>query len=299
MRCFSDHPYFARWDLGIDFEHREPKSYGMTYGQALLYGAIQGVTEYLPVSSSAHLILLPKFLGTQDPGLTFDVFLHVGTLLATLIYFWREWLVVASSVPGLKEVAWVNSFRSDTQVSWKLIVIATLPALVAGALVHEWAETIFRGNVVQAVTLVTGGLLLFLSDRLIRERKDLSRITPFDAVMVGIAQCFALVPGMSRSGSTMTGARALGFDRASAAKFSFLISAPITAAAIVFELRNFDQLLASADEVGPILVAGASSFVFGILAIGGLIRMLRRFGYLSFAIYRIALAIAIIQILGI
>lgn len=273
----------------------------MTYTEAMIYGAVQGVTEYLPISSSAHLILLPKFLRTQDPGLTFDVFLHMGTLLATLIYFWREWRDILFTLPGFEKYGMARQGwpQSEPLVSWKLIVVATLPALAAGALFHDWVETVLRGNQVLASTLVAGGILLVLADAICARRRSLGSARVSDALWIGIAQCFALMPGMSRSGSTIIGGRLLGFDRSSAAKFSFLISAPVTAAAVVFELRNWDRLFDGTIALGPLLVAGFSSFVFGCLAIGGLLRLLKRFGFLSFAVYRLALALTIFQVLGV
>jgi undecaprenyl-diphosphatase len=269
----------------------------MSYLEALLYGAVQGITEYLPISSSAHLILIPKFLKHDDPGLTFDVFLHLGTLMATVLYFWKDWLGILRTIPGLRGRSQVTQATDGSVISWKLIVIATLPALMAGALLHQWVETVFRGTHVLIVTLVAGGLLLYGADALCSRKRLLHSARANDALWVGIAQCFALVPGVSRSGSTMMGGRLLGFDRTAAARFSFLISAPITAAALIFELRNWNALLDSPIGIGPLMVAGVSSFAFGCLAIGGLLRLLRRFGYLSFAVYRVLLAIVIFIVL--
>jgi undecaprenyl-diphosphatase len=267
----------------------------MTYEQALLYGAVQGVTEYLPVSSSAHLILLPRFLNTEDPGLSFDVFLHLGTLLATLGYFWRDWLEILRNLTR-PAALWAEPAHG---ASWKTIAIGTVPALIAGALLHHAAETVLRDNGLMVVTLAVGGILLYAVDLWMPQSKTVAGVSPRDALGVGLMQCLALMPGMSRSGSTMIGGRLLKLDRAAAARFSFLLSAPITAAAIVFELRKWPELMHGTVGIGPLVVAGLSSFLFGVLAIGGLLRMLRRFGYLSFAIYRVALAMAIYRILGV
>lgn len=269
------------------FELMIPK---MTYWEALLYGAVQGVTEYLPISSSAHLILLPKFLGTQELGLTFDVFLHVGTALATVSYFWRDWWRILRF--GLRSPQ--EQIGRPGQVSLVWLIIATIPALIAGAGLHRWIESVLRGPQILMVTLAVGGVLLWSVDRWARRARHSDQVGVKDAVAMGIAQCFALVPGMSRSGSTMIGARLLGFDRASAARLSFLMSAPVTFAAIVYELRNWQVLVTDTSVgMGPILVAGFSSFVFGLLAIGGLLKMLRSFGFFSFMIYRVALAAVI------
>jgi undecaprenyl-diphosphatase len=262
----------------------------MTYFEAFLYGAVQGVTEYLPISSSAHLILLPKFLGTRDPGLAFDVFLHLGTLCSTLIYFWSDWRGILSQLAGKP--------RKGDALPWQYIAVGTLPALVAGAGLHHWVETVFRGNAVLVTTLVVGGLALFLADHFAPRKRTLGKAGLRDAVWIGLAQCLALVPGMSRSGSTIMGGRLLGFDRTAAARFSFLLSAPVTGAALVFELRKWRELTGDGIEVGQLLVAGGASFLFGLLAIGGLLKLIRRFGYLSFAVYRVGLAVVIWRVLG-
>ncbi len=273
------------------------------YLHALIYGIVQGIAEYLPISSSAHLILLPRFLGTAEMGLTFDVFLHLGTLAATLSYFWREWIQIGATLPAVG--GWFARWAPKPvgaapaqALSWKLIAVGTIPALIAGAALNDLAETVFRANAVLVCTLPLGGLFLYLADRFCPGKRPLEGARWSDALWVGVAQCVALIPGMSRSGSTMIGGRLVGFDRADAARFSFLLSAPITAAATVFEMRHFDQLLGGPMPLGPLLVAGLSSFVFGYLAIGGLLKLLRRFGFLSFAIYRAALALVILWQLG-
>jgi len=268
----------------------------MPLWEALLYGLVQGLTEYLPISSSAHLILLPRFLGTEDPGLAFDVFLHVGTLLATLAYFWRDWVALLRTFPGL-------GFLPDTGVetvdSWKWIVIGTIPAVVAGVFVHDMATTIFRGNIVLMVTLPLGGILLVTADWLGEHYSKLRGVGWWEALWVGVAQCLALLPGMSRSGVTITGARLLGFTRDAAARFSFLLSAPITLGAIVFKAQEVSDLASGPVGMGGLWVAGLGSFISGMLAIGILLRLARRAGYLGFAIYRMFLAGAIFFLLGI
>jgi len=259
----------------------------MSYFEALLYGFVQGITEYLPISSSAHLILLPKFLHQEDPGLAFDVFLHLGTLAATLIYFWRDWAEL------LRPSQIISSLKQKKGVSLRALVIATVPALVMGALLHSYIKDVFRGEGILVVTLTVGGIMLYLSDRFARGERSTSEVKSWDALIVGLFQCLALVPGMSRSGSTMSGGRLLGLDRSSAARFSFLMSAPVTAAAVVFELRHFNELFQGAIGMGPLLVAGVSSFVFGLVAIDGLLRILKKVSFLSFAFYRVGLSVVI------
>jgi undecaprenyl-diphosphatase len=256
----------------------------MTGWEALLYGAVQGITEYLPISSSAHLILLPHFLGTRDPGLAFDVFLHIGTLMATLIYFRRDWITV---LEGFRE-----PFLPKNRM-WILIAAATIPALAVGAAFHSQIEAGLRGSTILALSLAIGGVLLVAADRFCAVRHDLEQLTLKQAIQIGFFQCLALIPGMSRSGSTMMGARYLGLDRTSAARFSFMISAPVTLAAIIFEMRKWRELVAAVDGFGTLFIAGFSSFVFGMLAIGVLIRGLRKFGFATYAVYRVAMAIVI------
>lgn len=258
----------------------------MTYFEALLYGLVQGITEYLPISSSAHLILLPIFLNKPDPGLAFDVFLHVGTLAATLTYFWKDWKTMIQALLS-------RSSGPTGGMNWKMIAIGTLPALVAGAAFHHAVKTYLRGIDVMIFSLTIGGILLFIIDRFFPQKRGIDSMTYKDALIIGIAQCFALIPGMSRSGMTILTARGLSLDRATAARFSFLLSAPIICAAVVFELKNWRELVESSVGLGPLLVAGVSSFVFGMLAISGLLIVLRRFSYFGFAAYRVLLAIVL------
>src|SRR3989338_4752322 len=170
----------------------------MTFLDAFFYGAVQGLTEYLPVSSTAHLILLPRFMNWNDPGLAFDVFLHLGTLLSTAVYFRKEWTdLVVLSLKHRKPLP-----------ELVFIVFATLPALAAGALLNDFAENVLRGNPVIITSLVLGGILLFAIDRKKgREGGVVANITIKQALVVGLTQCLAIVPGFSRSGATIMGGR--------------------------------------------------------------------------------------------
>jgi undecaprenyl-diphosphatase len=181
---------------------------------------------------------------------------------------------------------------------WKWVALATLPALIAGALFHRVVEESLRGNSILATTLCGGGVLLWVLDRYSSAKKSLSALHFKDALAVSFGQCLALVPGMSRSGSTMMVARALGYSRESSARFSFLLSAPITAAALIFELRKWNEVIASVDSMSVIFAGACSAFIFGWIAIDGLLRLVKRFGYLSFAIYRFLLAAIIMTVLG-
>lgn len=265
----------------------------MTYGQAVIYGVVQGFTEFLPISSSGHLVLLPRFMNVEDPGLTFDVFLHLGTLLAILIYFWRDWkAIVLTAIPvRWRAISLLRASSSNLKppVPLKWLIVSTIPALLVGAAFHSSIKTIFRGPAVISMTLILGGVILYLADQFSSKAKKIGEIQFREALWVGIAQCFALMPGVSRSGATITGGRLLGLDRGEAARYSFLISLPVTGAAVVFEMRHYDQLFHSSLEAGPVLVAFAVSFFSGMLAIGFLLSLLKRFGFFSFALYRMIL----------
>ncbi len=266
----------------------------MTWLEAFFYGAVQGITEYLPVSSSAHLILAPLFLGKSDPGLAFDVFLHSGTLAATVIYFRKDWLALASTLPLVGDWFHPRPGRPPWEVvNWRLVMAGTVPALIVGAALHKVVEESFRGPATMVWTLLLGGVVLVAVDYGCRRGRELKTIGMKDALIIGAVQCLALVPGVSRSGSTMTAGRALGFSRESAARFSFLLSAPVTAAALLFELRKWRQLLEPGIGVECLLMGAVSSFVFGWLAIDVLLKVVRRYSYVSFAVYRAALAGAI------
>lgn len=270
----------------------------MGYFEAFLYGAVQGLTEYLPVSSSAHLALLPRFLNSPDPGLAFDVFLHLGTLIATLAYFRKDWMDLARTLPGIGHWFPQRNGKEAAILDWKWVAYGTIPALVSGALLHKWVESSFRGNGVIAGALAVGGVLLYVADRYCRNERVMADLGKRDAWIVGFVQCLSLVPGFSRSGSTIMAGRFLHFDRTTAARFSFLLSAPVTAAALLFELRHWRNLFSSGISVGPLILTALSSFAFGWIAIGGLLRLVRSFGYLGFAVYRVLLACVILGVLG-
>lgn len=198
--------------------------------QALVLGLVQGLSEFLPISSSAHLTLTPWIFGWKDPGLAFDVALHLGTLVAVLWYFRAEWVALTRSGFGILERR-----RVETPEEWRVVflVVATIPVAVAGILLEEKAETAFRSPGLIALMLMLMGIALWVVDRQCATDRTLGTMRWRDAVFIGVAQAFALIPGVSRSGTTITGARLLRLDRQSAAVFSFLLSMPATAGAAV------------------------------------------------------------------
>ena len=265
----------------------------MTVFQAIVLGTLQGLSEFLPISSSAHLTLAPWLFGWPDPGLAFDVALHVGTLAAVLWFFRKEWARLAIAAT---QVVVQRGVRTVEQRRAVFLVLATIPGGIGGLLLNDLAESAFRSPALIAGTLIGMGILLWLVDRLVPASRELDQMTWRDALVVGLAQVCALVPGVSRSGSTITAGRALRFDRQSAAVFSFLMSMPITAAAAIHEVPKAIE----AGGFGAPLVAGVlASALSGWLAISVLLRYVSRNNYAVFAAYRLVLGAAVVAVLAI
>ena len=263
----------------------------MTTLQALILGLVQGLSELLPISSSAHLMLTPWIFGWRDHGLAFDVALHVGTLFAIGWYFRRDWVALVRS-----GFAILRKRTVETPDEWRAVflVIATIPAAIAGFTVQDLAETTFRSPRLVAVTLIVMGVVLWLVDRVARRERALPTMRARDALLVGIAQACALVPGVSRSGATITASRALGFDRQSAAVFSFLMSFPVTLAAAVLKAPDAVQ---AGEPVLPLVVGVTAAAASSWLAITVLLRFVARHSYGIFALYRVVLGVAVLALL--
>ncbi|HEY0929507.1 MAG TPA: undecaprenyl-diphosphatase UppP [Gemmatimonas sp.] len=264
----------------------------MTVWQAIVLGIVQGITEPLPVSSSAHLALTPYFLGWSDPGLAFDVALHLGTLLALVWYFRHEWVEMIASAWRIATTRRVESVH-DRRVLY--LIVATIPGGIGGLLLNDLAETTFRSPAVIATSLIVMGVLLWAVDRWSARARVLEEITLRDAIIVGCAQVLALVPGVSRSGSTMTAGRLLQIDRPSVARFSFLMSMPITAAAVIVKMP--DALREHGASL-PLLAGVAAAAVSSWLAISVLLRYVARHSFGVFAIYRVLLGIVVFATLA-
>jgi undecaprenyl-diphosphatase len=252
--------------------------------QAIVLGIVQGLTEFLPVSSSAHLILVPWLLKWQeDPGLAFDVVLHLGTLLALVIFYWREWLEMVLSL--------VNGDRVRRRLLF-LLIVASVPGAIIGVLLEKQAETIFRSPILISLTLATLGLILWAADAFGSKKRKIDDLTFVDALLIGLSQALAIIPGVSRSGATITTARFLGIDRPDAANFSFLMATPIIAGAGLLEARKFLHSGLTA-QLGW---GFAASAVFGLIAIVWLLSYVRTHTYRPFAIYRILLALVVVAV---
>jgi undecaprenyl-diphosphatase len=260
--------------------------------QAFVLGTIQGLAEFLPISSSAHLALAPRLLHWPEPGLAFDVALHVGSLAALLVYFRAEWIALVRAA-----VQVVVTRRADTveQKRAVFLVVATIPGAIAGLLLEKKAETVFRAPALIAVALIVMGALLWIVDARAPKDRGLASFTLRDAVLIGIAQAFALIPGVSRSGSTITAGRALGFDRSSAAVFSFMMSMPIIAAAAILKVP---KALHESGVTLPLAVGVVTAAVSSMLAISVLLRFVQRRSLGIFAAYRIVLGIVVLVLVA-
>ena len=251
---------------------------------AAVLGALQGLTEILPISSSAHLILVPWLLGWPESGLTFDVALHLGTFIALCVYFRRDIAeLVVNAVSGA-----ASGFRSPVSRLPFYIVAGTVPAAIVGKTLEDPIEEFFRSNHAIITALLIGfGLLLALSDTIGTKRWRMDRINLKAAMVIGLAQCLALLPGVSRSGVTITAALFLGFSRDTAARFSFLLSLPIVAGAAVLKLAHLAKHGIPEGELQPLLIGVATSAVVGYASIALLLKLVQRHTLYPFVWYRI------------
>jgi undecaprenyl-diphosphatase len=259
----------------------------MTLLQALVLGIVQGLAELLPISSSAHLALAPYFFGWKDPGLAFDVALHAGTLLALSWYFRDEWRRMFISAWRISRTRRIDGIDDRLLV---YLIIATIPGAIAGLLLDDYAETVFRSPAIMGTTLIVMGIVLWAVDRWSARVRVLNEVRMSDAILVGLSQVLALVPGVSRSGSTITAGRLLQLDRPTAARFSFLMSMPITLAAVVLKAPEAIRTEGfSLPLVAGVLAAAISSW----LAITVLLRYISRHSFGVFAVYRLILGIVV------
>lgn len=280
----------------------------MPISHALVLGIIQGLSEFLPISSSAHLTIAPWLLGWSDPGLAFDVALHFGTLLAVLWYFRKEWLALIRAVVDLLSIAAGRVVKARFGASMPgvpptplgeehrrvlFLILGTVPGAIAGLALEKQAETAFRDPRLIGLTLAIMGLILWWVDRAARQDRPLEAMRWSDALAIGLAQMFAIIPGVSRSGSTITAGRALRLTREGAAVFSFLLSMPIIAAAAVLKVP---QVLRAEGLDATLIVGVLASAISGWLAIAGLLRFVIKRSYGPFAVYRVIVGIAVLAI---
>ena len=292
--------------------------------QAIVLAIVQGLTEFLPVSSTAHLWIVPWILKWKDPGLTFDIALHAGTLVALLGFFWRYWLEMIKMVLGISggntaraatygtpavqdlnptskienpkaAAGSITLLGENRQLFW-FLAIATIPAGVAGWLFERAAEEQLRSPFVVGTALIVVGLLMWAGERVGSRDRDLGQVGLLDSLIVGVAQAFAVIPGVSRSGSTMTAGLFRRMNRETAARFSFLLSTPIIAGAAFKKAWEIHHSGLPADMRMPFLFGIIVSAIAGYAVIAVLIRYLERHTFTIFVVYRVILGVILLAI---
>lgn len=261
----------------------------MTLFEIIILAIIQGITEFLPISSSGHLLLPAELLGWEAQGLAFDVAVHVGSLLAVMIYFRRD--ILQMSVAWLTQ-GFSKSQSTDSKLAW-FVIIATVPSVIIGFLLKDWIEMNARTALVIAITTIVFGLLLWFADVKAKQSNSLEGLTIRQAVVIGLAQVLALIPGTSRSGITMTAGLMLGLDRESCARFSFLLSIPVILGAGLLSTIDLMQLQEAVDWYA-LLYGAAFSFVSAYLCIFLFLSWISRIGMLPFVIYRLLLGVILL-----
>ncbi|HEX3031545.1 MAG TPA: undecaprenyl-diphosphatase UppP [Bacillota bacterium] len=257
----------------------------MTVFQALVYGVVQGLGEFLPISSSAHLIVAPWLFGWKDPGLAFDVALHLGTLAAVVVFFWREWIRLLRA--GLK-----GAGTNDGKLFWYL-VIATIPGALIGKLLEDQAESAFRNPGLIGAMLIIMGIILYVVDKRGGKEVTIENIGFTRSLLIGLSQAVAIIPGVSRSGITMSTGLLTGLTRESTARFSFLLSTPIILGAGLLKIKD---LFNGQIDTFPFMVGIVTSAVVGLLSIKFLLDYLRTKGFGIFVWYRLAFGALLISL---
>lgn len=264
----------------------------MTELQVIILAIVQGLTEFLPISSSGHLVLVPVFFGWTDQGLAFDVAVHFGSLIAVMLFFRKD---ILGLLRGGVQVLGGNVATTEARMALG-IALGTIPAALAGLMFVDWIEANLRSPAVIVFTLSGYAILMILADRLGRRNRHIAGIQIKDAVLIGVAQALALVPGTSRSGVTITAAMALGFERQDAARFSFLLAVPVILLASVYSLIGLLRTDATV-AWGQLAIGVVVSAIVAYLSIEFFMRFVSRIGLLPFAIYRMILAAVILYAL--
>ncbi len=261
--------------------------------ETFLLGVIQGIAEFLPISSSAHLIIFRDIFGIgagmpKNMALAFDVALHLGTLLAILVFFFKDFwnMMIKGFTKGVKD--------SEGKLLWYLVA-ATVPAAIVGVLFEEKIETVIRSNyILIALALIIMGIIIYYVDKISKQEKEITDMSLKDAILIGCSQVFALIPGFSRSGTTITAARILKLDRESAAKFSFFLSAPVVCGAVFLQLIKSGTIDLIISNLSTFLLGVITSFIIGMICIQYLLKYLKKHDFKVFMIYRILLAIIVL-----
>ncbi|PLX28675.1 undecaprenyl-diphosphatase [Candidatus Parcubacteria bacterium] len=266
----------------------------MSIIQAIVLGVIQGVTEFLPISSSGHLVFIPKLFGWVDQGLAFDTIMHLGTLLAVVVYFRKKIWSILRAVFLYRR----TEMKQDRKLGW-LLILSIIPAGVVGLLFDNWIETNLRSTSVIAFGLIFWGIMLFFADRysrknIVERRKNLDSTDWKQTLFIGCAQAIALIPGTSRSGITMTAGLFSKFDKKSAAEFSFLMSIPVIALAGLLQVLELAQNGLGNVAMLPLIIGFISAVVSGFFAITGLMKIIQKWSFAPFVVYRVVIGVLIL-----
>lgn len=266
----------------------------MDFLQAVVLGVIQGLTEFLPISSSAHLAIFPKFFGWEDPGAAYTAVIQIGTELAVVLYFWRDiWTIGSGWVRG------VFSRAAREAPEWRMgwfVIIGSVPIVILGLLLQDMIDREFRNLYVIGTTLIVLGLVLGLAERIGRKTSPIEDLTMKHAILLGIAQAGALVPGVSRSGATISMGLFLGYERAAATRYAFLLAIPAVVGAGIFKLKDIGG--ENTYGVGPTIVGTVVSFVMGLAVIHWLLKYVSTHSYKPFVIYRVSLGALVLVLVG-
>ncbi|MDT3767581.1 undecaprenyl-diphosphate phosphatase [Gleimia hominis] len=272
----------------------------MTWIESIIMGLVQGLTEFLPISSSAHLRITSELLGMNDPGAAFTAITQIGTESAVLIFFWRDIVRIVTrwfrSLPWISSERRVDSSDPDVRLGW-MIIVGSLPIGILGLVLEKWIDAQFRNLWVTVAMLAVFAVLLGLTDWFMPKRKHLNEMSWKDAILYGFAQAMALVPGVSRSGGTITMGRYLGYTREAAARYSFLLAMPAVFASGFY--KTF-KVAVGGDTVyvGPTILATLIAFVVGYVVIIWFLKLVSTRSYQPFVIYRVALAVLVAVLLG-
>lgn len=267
----------------------------MTLLEAAVLGVVQGLTEFLPISSTAHLRIVPALLGWEDPGAAYSAVIQLGTVVAVLAYFWKDiFRLTRGLLRGLVERKPFGT--EDSRLAW-FVGLGTIPIAVVGLLFKSAIKTSLRSLYVIAASLIVLAIVLFIVERLASHKRTLAEMTLKDGLIIGLWQALALIPGSSRSGTTITGGLSLGLRREDAARYSFLLSIPATTLAGLLELKELFEAT-SRPSTAALVVGTVVSFIAGIAAISGLLRFVKTRSMFTFVVYRIALGVLLLGLLG-
>lgn len=272
----------------------------MHYIEAIFLGLIQGLTEFIPVSSSGHLIIIPKLLGWKDMGLTFDVALHLGTVIALIAFFWKDWVKIITQFYAhiVKKKDYIEMESSGSYGRQMIpIIVACVPAAIVGYKWDSYISEHLRNPYLVIIPMVLIGLVMLLGEKLGRRNRPMGQMTYKDYIIIGLAQAMALFPGVSRSGATITTGLFLNLEREAAARFSFLMSMPIIVAAALLQFhKNFMKVGVHGSELAVFAVGLVVAAISGYLAIRFLMNFVQKKSLAAFAIYRFAFAVLVLLI---